>query len=275
MARFRARSIRSGDRPSRTIGGTPCETTTPPCGTTLARALAAAACVLACASARARGDDPADGGRHREADLPARCTGRPPGLCSRNRASTCRCSATRPAAMPKTGCSLAACKASSGFYDHTIDLQAKGKFVQSVVQFSQAPGEAVVVATHARPTHPHARGFPRPRAGRHGPGLVDAPADAVPGRASVRHQEGRGHDGERRFRRPVFAQALRDGRIDVGMTTEPTVSRLLKSGDAPLARRPAHAGSGRQRAGGQPIPRPACTCRRLGSARIAMRFNVW
>src|SRR6266436_7888831 len=34
-----------------------------------------------------------------------------------------------------------------GFYDHTIDLQAKGKFVQSVVQFSQAPGEAELVAT--------------------------------------------------------------------------------------------------------------------------------
>src|SRR5437868_9052774 len=34
-----------------------------------------------------------------------------------------------------------------GFYDHTIDLQAKGKFVQSVVQFAQAPGEAELVAT--------------------------------------------------------------------------------------------------------------------------------
>jgi len=31
-----------------------------------------------------------------------------------------------------------------GFYDHTISLQAKGKFVQAVVQFSQAPGEAVL-----------------------------------------------------------------------------------------------------------------------------------
>src|SRR3954452_16707740 len=33
-----------------------------------------------------------------------------------------------------------------GFYDHTIDLQAKGKFVESVVQFSQAPGEVEMVA---------------------------------------------------------------------------------------------------------------------------------
>ncbi len=34
-----------------------------------------------------------------------------------------------------------------GFYDHTIDLHAKGKFTTSVVQFSQAPGEVQMVAT--------------------------------------------------------------------------------------------------------------------------------
>src|SRR5262249_34097026 len=34
-----------------------------------------------------------------------------------------------------------------GFYDHSIDLQAKGKFVESVVQFSQAPGEVEMVST--------------------------------------------------------------------------------------------------------------------------------
>src|SRR5437868_5411663 len=33
-----------------------------------------------------------------------------------------------------------------GFYDHCIDLQAKGKFVVSVVQFSQAPGEVELVS---------------------------------------------------------------------------------------------------------------------------------
>src|SRR5262252_9343670 len=33
-----------------------------------------------------------------------------------------------------------------GFYDHCIDLQAKGKFVESVVQFSQAPGEVELVS---------------------------------------------------------------------------------------------------------------------------------
>lgn len=33
-----------------------------------------------------------------------------------------------------------AAQAVVGFYDHTIDLQSKGKFIQSIVQFSQAPG---------------------------------------------------------------------------------------------------------------------------------------
>src|SRR3954452_23684660 len=30
-----------------------------------------------------------------------------------------------------------------GFYDHTIDLQSKGKFITDVVQFGIAPGETV------------------------------------------------------------------------------------------------------------------------------------
>lgn len=34
-----------------------------------------------------------------------------------------------------------------GFYDHCVDLQAKGKFVESIVQFSQAPGEVEMVSS--------------------------------------------------------------------------------------------------------------------------------
>ena len=34
-----------------------------------------------------------------------------------------------------------------GFYDHCVDLQTKGKYVQSVVQFSQAPGEVELVSS--------------------------------------------------------------------------------------------------------------------------------
>ncbi len=36
-----------------------------------------------------------------------------------------------------------------GFYDHTIDLQSKGKFITDVVQFGIAPGEVVLVKAAA------------------------------------------------------------------------------------------------------------------------------
>src|SRR5580765_8459898 len=41
-----------------------------------------------------------------------------------------------------------------GFYDHTIDLQAKGKAAMSVVQFSQAPGEVILVSTKVQMRSP-------------------------------------------------------------------------------------------------------------------------
>ncbi len=34
-----------------------------------------------------------------------------------------------------------------GFYDHTIDLQSKGKEVQALVVFGQVPGEVELVST--------------------------------------------------------------------------------------------------------------------------------
>ena len=119
-----------------------------------------------------------------------------------------------------------------GFYDHTIDLQAKGKFVQAVVQFSQAPGEAVVVAARKADA-------------------IRSPADfrghvlGVTGLGSSTHllmqylaAEHGVKNGEMTIAGvgagDAFTAALREGRIDVGMTTEPTLSRLLKSGDARL-----------------------------------------
>src|SRR5213078_4303568 len=79
-----------------------------------------------------------------------------------------------------------------GFYDHTIDLQAKGKFVESIVQFSRAPGEVEMVSSKA--------------------------ADQIKSLPV-----GAGN---------TFIAAIQQGKIDAGMTTEPTISRLLKTGDA-------------------------------------------
>jgi NitT/TauT family transport system substrate-binding protein len=119
-----------------------------------------------------------------------------------------------------------------GFYDHTIDLQAKGKFVQAVVQFSQAPGEAVVVATRKAATIRSATDFRGHTLGVTGLGSSThllmtylAAAQGVKSSEMAIAAVGSGAS---------FAAALRDGRIDAGMTTEPTLSRLLKAGDARL-----------------------------------------
>ena len=55
---------------------------------------------------------------------------------------------TEPAGVQAENAMLAGeVQAVVGFYDHSIDLQSKGKFVESIVQFSQAPGEVELVST--------------------------------------------------------------------------------------------------------------------------------
>jgi len=119
-----------------------------------------------------------------------------------------------------------------GFYDHTIDLQAKGKFVQSVVQFSRAPGEAVVVDARKADVIRSPEDFKGRRLGVTGLGssthlLVQflAASHGIRGGEVTFLGAGSGD---------AFVAALRTGRIEAGMTTEPTLSRLLKSGEARL-----------------------------------------
>jgi NitT/TauT family transport system substrate-binding protein len=119
-----------------------------------------------------------------------------------------------------------------GFYDHTIDLQAKGKFVQAVVQFGQAPGEALVVAPGLGGTIRTPADFKGRNLGVTGLGAstqwltqyLAATQGLKP--ADMRFIAVGSGDS--------FAAALRQGRIDAGTTSEPTVSRLLRSGEARL-----------------------------------------
>src|SRR5438128_4829569 len=119
-----------------------------------------------------------------------------------------------------------------GFYDHTIALQAKGKLVQSVVEFTVVPGEALLVSARNVHTLPSAAALRGRTVGVTGlgastsfltrylalmEGVKPNEFDLVPAGAGNR-----------------FIAAMREGRIDAGMTTEPTVSRLLKSGEAQL-----------------------------------------
>jgi NitT/TauT family transport system substrate-binding protein len=118
--------------------------------------------------------------------------------------------------------------AGSGSYNHTIELQAAGKQMQCVVQMDVAPGEAEVVATKEA-------------------GQIKSMADlkgknlGVTERGSGTEQlqtvllHNAGVSANQVSFVPVgagdtFISAMQQGRIDAGMTTEPTISRLVSSG---------------------------------------------
>ncbi len=116
-----------------------------------------------------------------------------------------------------------------GFYDHNIQLQALGKYTQSVVQFSLAPGEVELVSTRHPEVHSVAdlRGL---RLGITGLGSsTDFLTEYLLLRSGLRMRDvtpvpvGAGD---------TLIAALRNDHVQAAMTTEPTVSRLLASGDA-------------------------------------------
>ena len=112
-----------------------------------------------------------------------------------------------------------------GFYDHAIDLQSKGKAVESVVQFSQAPGEVEMVAVK----HPEIKSpadFTGHDLGVTGLGsstnfltqyLAVKNGVALGTFTSVAVGAG-----------DTFIAAMEQDKIQAGMTTEPTITRLIK-----------------------------------------------
>jgi NitT/TauT family transport system substrate-binding protein len=117
-----------------------------------------------------------------------------------------------------------------GAYDHTIDLQAKGKSVQSLVQFTIAPGEVELVSARRGAAIRTPADFPGHVLGVTGLGsstsfLTQYLALVHGVKAAELRLEPVG-SGD------TFIQAMRAGRIEAGMTTEPTASRLIGSGEA-------------------------------------------
>lgn len=113
-----------------------------------------------------------------------------------------------------------------GFYDHTIDLQAKGKAAVSVVQFSQAPGEVEMVASAKADVIKSPADFKGRTLGVTGLGSSTnfltqylASANGVKPSEITTIPVGAGS---------TFIAAMKQGRIDAGMTTEPTISHLIK-----------------------------------------------
>ena len=118
-----------------------------------------------------------------------------------------------------------------GFYDHCIDLQSKGKFVESVVQMSQAPGEVELVsAKHPEINSP--ADFKDKSLGVTGLGSsTNFLTQFLAVKNGVKLGEfttvavGAGN---------TFVAAMQQDKIQAGMTTEPTITRLLKTGEAKI-----------------------------------------
>jgi len=112
-----------------------------------------------------------------------------------------------------------------GFYDHAIDLQAKGKSIESVVQLLQVPGEVELCRTDLKDTVKSPADWSGRKLGVTGLGsstnfltkylAVKNGVDAAK-TTSVAVQAGN-----------TFIGAMEHKSIDCGMTTEPTISALL------------------------------------------------
>jgi NitT/TauT family transport system substrate-binding protein len=117
-----------------------------------------------------------------------------------------------------------------GFYDHAIVLQARGKFVRSVVQFSRTPGEVVVAAARV----------PQLRSAADFKGRALGVAGLGGSTHWLTQYLGQSHGvrlSDMEFvplRTSALADALAQGRVDAVMTTEPAATRLLRAGQGRL-----------------------------------------
>ncbi|HEY0200959.1 MAG TPA: ABC transporter substrate-binding protein [Burkholderiaceae bacterium] len=117
-----------------------------------------------------------------------------------------------------------------GFYDHTIDLQSKGKEIEAIAVFGKVPGEYEMVSTKAAPTFKTMADAKGKTLGVTGLGSsTDFLTRYLADRQGVASKDysllpvGAGN---------TFIASIKQDRIQAGMTTEPTVSQLLKTGDA-------------------------------------------
>ncbi|MEI5130992.1 ABC transporter substrate-binding protein [Streptomyces libani] len=112
-----------------------------------------------------------------------------------------------------------------GFYDHTLDLQVKGKQVESVVQLAHAPGEVEVVSNKAASELTSPKDFKGKKLGVTGLGSsTDFLTKYLAVKNGVQTNEftpvavGAGQ---------TFLSALQQGSIQGGMTTDPTVAQIV------------------------------------------------
>ncbi len=117
-----------------------------------------------------------------------------------------------------------------GFYDHSIDLQTKGKEITAIVVFGQVPGEVELVSSKAAASIKSMADVKGKTLGVTGLG---SSTNFLTQYLASRH----GITSNQFSVLPVgadntFIAAMKQGRIDAGMTTKPTVSQMLKTGEA-------------------------------------------
>ncbi len=118
--------------------------------------------------------------------------------------------------------------AGSGSYNHTVELQAAGKNIETVCQFGIAPGEAEMVAAGKASSVTGVADLK----GRN-LGVTDIGSGTQTLTMALLGQKGISGDQAKWVAvgaGDTFIAAMNQGRIDAGMTTEPTISRLVQSG---------------------------------------------
>lgn len=117
-----------------------------------------------------------------------------------------------------------------GFYDHTIDMQTKNKCLQSVVQFANVPGEAEMVSTAQKDAIKAPADFTGKKLGVTSQGSsTDFLTQYLAGKAGVAIS---GYTTVKAGADATFIGAMQSGGIDAGMTTDPTIAQLTKTGQA-------------------------------------------
>ncbi|WP_433469388.1 ABC transporter substrate-binding protein [Spirillospora sp. CA-128828] len=117
-----------------------------------------------------------------------------------------------------------------GFYDHSIQLQTKDKCVQSVVQMADVPGEAEMVSTSKAGSLTSPAGFKGKKLGVTSPGSsTDFITRALAVRNGVKTSD---YTTVKAGAGQTFISTMENGGIDAGMTTDPTIAKLVSTNKA-------------------------------------------
>ncbi|WP_212755310.1 ABC transporter substrate-binding protein [Flexivirga aerilata] len=119
-----------------------------------------------------------------------------------------------------------------GFYDHTIDMQSKGKCLESVVQFANVPGEVEMVSKKDAASITSTKHLKGKKLGVTSQGSsTDFLTQYLTGKAGI---TGTQYTTVKAGADSTFIASMKSGGINAGMTTDPTVAQLTKTGEGKI-----------------------------------------